>query len=222
MRHDEAELALLPRLCRGNAISIDIGASHGLYSHHMLRYSAAVVAFEPVPDMHRRLIKYFGRRLVVHPVALSDKTGECELRMPSGISSRATIAAENSLEGSTSTLIESHRVPKRRLDDYGIENVGLIKIDVEGHEEAVLRGGLQTITRDRPNLLIEIEERHHPGSIARVAALLGSVGYRGYFLSGGVLIPMEQFDLGRDQRVEAIGAASDAYINNFIFFSGPA
>jgi len=42
------------------------------------------------------------------------------------------------------------------LDDLKLENVGFVKIDVEGHEAEVLRGAANIITRDRPNFLIEV------------------------------------------------------------------
>ena len=42
------------------------------------------------------------------------------------------------------------------LDDFNIENVGLIKVDVEGMEEKVLRGGIGTIIRNNyPPILFE-------------------------------------------------------------------
>ena len=48
----------------------------------------------------------------------------------------------------------------RRLDDFGLEPVGVIKIDAEGHELTVLQGARALIERDRPSFLIEAEERH--------------------------------------------------------------
>lgn len=221
MRHKEAELDWLPRLCRPDAVSLDIGASHGLYSQRMLPLSAGVVAFEPVPFMYQRLVRFFGRRMVVHQVALSDRSGEVALRIPGDHTARATIAVENPLKVDEGTAVQTVVVPMRRLDDLALGTVGMIKIDVEGHEEAVLKGGLQTITRDRPNILVEIEERHNPGAFSRVSAMLGTLGYHGGFLRGGKLVPLAQFDPVRDQQVDAHGNPHGDYIQNFLFSTAP-
>jgi FkbM family methyltransferase len=53
----------------------------------------------------------------------------------------------NSLEDVDDSKVFEIAVPTRRLDDYELDAVGFIKIDVEGHELAVLRGGTETIRR---------------------------------------------------------------------------
>jgi hypothetical protein len=67
-----------------------------------------------------------------------------------------------------------------------------------------------------PNLMIEIEERHAPGSLYRVSTLLGDIGYFGYYLDGQQLLPISEFDPQRDQ-VRQNGKVG-RYINNFLFF----
>ena len=73
----------------------------------------------------------------------------------------------------------------RTLDSFGFASVGLIKIDAEGHEEAVLKGAADTLSRWRPSLIVEIEERHNPGGLARIRALFGGMGYVAAALDGG-------------------------------------
>ena len=58
-----------------------------------------------------------------------------------------------------------------------ISTVEFIKIDAEGHEESIIRGGLKLIKEQMPNLLIEIEERHNPGSINSVVKILEEMNY---------------------------------------------
>jgi FkbM family methyltransferase len=219
-RYTEPEFLLLSTLCRKNAMSIDIGANIGLYSYYLPRYSATVVAFEPLPQMQKRLTKLLkGYRVSVYAVALSDRQGECEIRFPRGNPAWATINPNNTLALAGSTEFETYKVPMRRLDDYQFHDVGFVKIDVEGHEELVLHGGSETITRSRPNLLIEIEERHKQGAIDRVTTFLTSLGYRGYFWDADKMNPMEHFDLRRDQPIHNVGLSGKRgrYINNFIF-----
>ena len=69
----------------------------------------------------------------------------------------ATIAESNSAAWESGRTVKTVVAPMRTLDSFQLTQVGFIKIDVEGHEEAVLRGGLATLKREMPNLMIEIE-----------------------------------------------------------------
>jgi FkbM family methyltransferase len=51
--------------------------------------------------------------------------------------------------------VSTESVQQVRLDDLSLENVCLMKIDVEGMEETVLDGCVETIERSRPIVLIE-------------------------------------------------------------------
>jgi hypothetical protein len=60
-------------------------------------------------------------------------------------------------------------IKAKRLDDYDFSDVDLIKVDVEGHEESVLAGGMRTIEINRPVLIVEIEQRHIKKPIEEVS-----------------------------------------------------
>ena len=215
----EPEIRHLREWCRPDRISIDVGANRGVYCCYMLPLSAAVVAFEPLPSMQQPLQQYFGDRIALYPVALSDRDGQANLRLPRGLGSCATIDTHNPLDVADHRPIETIAVATRRLDSYRFKNVGFIKIDVEGHEEQVLRGALDTLRASRPTLLIESEERHNAGSLARVTALLAGLGYAGSFLDRGKIRPIADFDVARDQPQDSVGirGKSGRYINNFVF-----
>ncbi|MEA2261505.1 MAG: hypothetical protein QOJ51_4330 [Acidobacteriaceae bacterium] len=212
----EPELPLLPAICPKGAVAVDIGANEGFFACHLLPLAESVVAFEPLPQMLARLRQNYSGKMTIHGVILSDREGQGELRFPSGGYMSATIAESNVSAVESGRVIESVLVNMATLDSFGLTDVGFIKIDVEGHEEAVLHGGLQTLKREMPNLMIEIEERHAPGSLGRVSALLSDIGYAGYFLDGKQLIPIEQFEPQRHQ-VRRNGQVGK-YINNFLFF----
>jgi hypothetical protein len=160
--------------------------------------------------------------LVVETVALSDRTGDATLKVVTAETGRSTIERANLVE--RAGAVEVLTVPTRRLDDYArtIEAVGCIKIDVEGHEEAVLRGAENILVRDRPSLIIEIEERHKRKSISTITRYLAALGYRGFFFRGGRLRVIESFDVDTQQDVAKIAefvAGESAYVNNFLFFA---
>ena len=212
----EPELRLLPAFCRKDAVALDIGANEGFFAWHLLPLAKSVVAFEPLPQMLTRLRENYLNKMEIHGVIISDREGQGELRYPAGGYMSATIAESNSSALESGRVIETVLVSMKTLDSFNLTNVGFIKIDVEGHEEAVLRGGLDTIRREMPNLMIEIEERHAPGSLDRVSTLLGDIGYLGYYLQGKELISIARFDPHRDQATKDNKTGN--YINNFLFF----
>lgn len=216
----EREIALLPALCRSDYLAIDVGANQGLYVHHFLPLTKQVIAFEPLPSMQAKLLRFYGEKILLEPVALSHEPGRAQLRMPAGNPSWATMAQTNVLElADPSKAIETVDVEVRTLDSYAYQQVGAIKIDVEGNELAVLKGGVETLTRERPNLIIEVEERHSPGSVHRVAQFLSTLGYEGFYLLDGQLKSFADFDIARDQPIGNVGLQGKVgrYINNFIY-----
>lgn len=216
----ERELKVLPALCDSRKKAIDIGANRGLYVNSLVGLVRSVVAFEPLPNLCARLKKLYGRRIEIESVALSDAEGMAELRLPYGNYSWATMAPTNSLSlTDASKKIVIVQVNTRPLDSYNFSDVGFIKIDVEGHEEAVIAGGQATLAREMPNLIIETEERHNPGSVLRIENMLRSIGYQCFYLYDDLVHPFTDFDLARDQPITNISETGKEgrYINNFIF-----
>jgi FkbM family methyltransferase len=214
----EPELRLLPYLCEKSKISIDIGASDGLYTLPMIQYSKKCYAFEPrikAATHLAELLSELNTAVQVEPVALSDHRGKTYLKVFLNDLGRSTIEDKNLVE--KLGAIELTSVPVRRLDDYSFnESIGCIKIDVEGHEEAVLRGARLTLQRHHPALIIEIEERHNFGSVSRVNNLLKDLDYMGFFFHNHRLEPMNHFQVNINQHTVDINN-SGKYINNFIF-----
>ena len=88
-----------------------------------------------------------------------------------------------------------------------------MKVDVEGHEPEVLRGAEGVLLRDHPSLLIEVEERHRVGSVEESARFLAHMGYMGFFLQRGRLLPIARFELEKHQDP----ASPETYVRNFVF-----
>jgi FkbM family methyltransferase len=213
LRRGEAEVRLLPFLVDRHRVALDIGANKGTYSYFLARLARQVHAFEPNPKMLHILQRTAAGNVAVSPYALSDQTGSAVLRVPrgrKGLSNQGgSLSATKVKDNFASVEIQS-----RRIDDLGIADIGFIKIDVEGHEQAVLEGARETIARDRPNLLIEMEEAHTGEPIEQSIARVVSLGYRCLFLDRdvGALRAIEDFDPLRQHR-----QPTGAYVFNFIF-----
>lgn len=222
----EAELRLVPYLCDAEKISVDVGAAAGVFSVRMCPVSREVFAFEPRPRQAGELASMFeSLELPVHveQVALSDVAGTAQMRMLTDDLGRSTIEAENSLEDEDGSERAQVTVTVRKLDDYGLTGVAFIKVDVEGHEVAVLQGAKDTIARNYPVLLIESEDRHRKNAVADIRTFLEQLGYSGFFIQNDTLCAMDEFDLATHQDSRNIGgwksgwARHGIYVNNFFF-----
>jgi FkbM family methyltransferase len=220
------EMDLVQSLCDPSRVSLDIGADVGEFSIAMLRSSRSVIAFEPRPAQARVLTAMFdaaGVPIRVEAIGLSDAPGLMAMRVPESDPGRSTIDTGNMLADEDCTQIDTIEIPVRRLDDLGLDGVGFVKIDVEGHELAVLRGAATTLQRNRPVLLIEAEERHHPNAVAKITEFLSGIGYAGYFDHDGTRRPVEEFVAVEHQNPAHIAgrdagwAVRGCYINNFVF-----
>ena len=226
-KYGEVEMHLLEFLCRRDQDAIDVGANYGGYVHFMRRHARRVVAFEPIPAFVELLRRKFSRDVMIDSIALSDRAGDTELYIPMidgvMISGCSTISADASI------TYPAHRVLKvrrERLDNVYDGTAGFIKIDVEGHEQAVLDGAIETIGRCQPRILVEIDERLSPGGLVRAKAYFSKLGYRGYYVHKGRFEPIENFRLNDLQNPSNTPDLTTAlrerprfedYINNFIF-----
>ena len=222
----EPELRLLPALADRQRRSVDVGAAGGSFVAHLYDISLDVLAFEPRPRQAADLLamsQALQLPVSVETVALSDRAGTARLRMLVHDLGRSTIDAGNALDDPDGSPRAELQVPMKRLDDYALQDLGLLKIDVEGHELAVLAGAQATLLRSRCPVLIETEDRHHAGATAAVFAWMAERGYAGFFLLDSRLTPVLAFDRALHQDERHIGGWRDGwarrgiYVNNFIF-----
>ena len=212
----DRDIRELSRIVPAGGLSIDVGAHHGVYTYFLSRRSARVVAYEPNPKLARYLRRAVRSNVAVRDVALSDRSGTAYLSIPvvEGAAIPGWGAVVERAEGSHQTF----EISLVRLDDEGHREVAFVKIDVEGKEEAVLRGGEQTIRRDHPILLIEIEARHHTKPIAEIFAMIQCMGYSGYFLCDRMWTPVAAFDERARTRPHLTDPHSRDYVANYLFW----
>jgi FkbM family methyltransferase len=221
----EQELSLIPLLCDPSRDAIDVGAHRGCYAMVMRKYARHVIAFEPNPFLISHLAGKFDSAVTVHAIALSRTHGLAPLHIP--VAGGEELSGLASLHGHGNPSGDNHEimVPTCPLDDAFAGDVGFIKIDVEGHEEAVLDGAHATMARCRPNMLIELEERHASGTVSRALRYFEQHDYLGYFIRDGEVLSVEHFDIQTMQRRDDIDHVDFRrthgqvfhYTNNFLF-----
>jgi FkbM family methyltransferase len=196
----EREMELLDLLCDRTRPGIDIGAKVGMYTYRIRDHSSEVIAFEPIPIFNHILRAVFAnKRARIEPYAVSDRRGTAKLRLPYGHDGkpkfgRSTIDPANRFDTEIIARTDELEVETRRIDDYDLPDVGFIKIDVEGHELAVLAGAAATLARHTPNLLIECNDEHQPDAVQQLGAWLHAHDYTAVFVEGHELRPIVEYE----------------------------
>ena len=195
-RYGEIELHLLEFLCDRERDAIDVGANNGCYVHFMRPHSKRVIGFEPYPPFIRMLTDKFRGKAVIEPIALSNSVGETVLRVP--VENGKDVTGCSTIDAMASSFYTDWReikVTMDKLDNVYKGNVGFIKIDVEGHEYAVLEGAIETIRRCQPRVLVELVEHLGDGCIAKACEFFSRLSYRGFYVHNGALHPISTFNI---------------------------
>jgi FkbM family methyltransferase len=213
--HGEREFRMLPLICPRDRVALDIGANMGIWTYEMQKYASFVHAFEPNPKLFAMLKPGIrGKNVSLHPIALSDRTGDSQLMVPKGRRGYSNYSATLSHETIRGTTYRTTQVSAYRLDDLKISSIGFMKIDVEGHEMEVIRGARETILSSRPNMIIEMEERHTKCPIEDNIREIEDLGYEAFCLVDGLLERVKNVDLDVHHRSPA---HRKDYIFNWIF-----
>ena len=172
-------------------VFLDVGANDGqtafLAMHHFP--AASVLSFEPHPSTFAALVANMGTRekFEAFNLALGTTVGDCELF-------EYDDPVLNSLVPNAQFAVrfgkEARRVPVRSttLDSFcserGIDSVGVLKIDTEGFELEVLRGGQGLLARGAVKLIYvefnDLQPREHTfgGALLPIDGILRHHGYR--------------------------------------------
>ena len=182
------EIALFKRVLSPQDGVVDVGANFGYVSLIAAKYAGRVIACEPSAETQKAL----AHNLALNPtlqakinnlrMGLSDKPGTLTLFRPTSRPGEASLRAVGRPDE------QAEVVPMDTLDHVcGNQRIRLIKIDVEGAELDVLRGGLNTLRSSQPHILIELFEPHQKRfnrSVADIVTYLTDLGYAGRLIAG--------------------------------------
>jgi FkbM family methyltransferase len=183
-------------------VALDIGANVGFWSVGLawLAKGLEVHAFEPHPGNAERLrenltLNGLRSRVHVNECGLSACEGTLRLVLREDFVTGGQTGNASISDGANDAGFATVAVSVRTLDswvaDSRLSRIDLMKIDVEGHEPAVLRGGEQTIRRFLPDIYLELNEPFYAARGEDLDRELGEPmlawGYRAYRLAGGVI-----------------------------------
>jgi FkbM family methyltransferase len=156
LQYDIQTRDCLKKILRPDSCCIDVGAHEGEILDLILKFApqGKHFAFEPIPVLFKQLKEKYAEKVEVLPYALSAENGKATFQYVrnapaySGLKRRSYKVKPD---------IEEIPVDIKRLDDLiqADRKIDLIKIDVEGAEYGVLKGGEQLIKKHKPYIIFE-------------------------------------------------------------------
>jgi FkbM family methyltransferase len=165
------EAAFLNRLAalwaeRDQVTLVDVGAHHGNYTGAALAVfhgRARIECFEPDPANYERLTERLGNKARCHRLALGDMTGTARFFTNPAAGNRSSLYRESftSPDPRTKSIEVEIDTLDRVSERIGIDHIDLLKLDVEGHELAVLRGAARLLAEEKVEVIqFEFGERN--------------------------------------------------------------
>ena len=192
---------ILVELGKRSDTFIDIGANMGFYSLSLCKENPSLhsYSFEPNPNVFNILnsnikLNKFDGRISTYNIGLSDTNEKLTLFEPTFSGSGAASLRELHVE--EGPHIE-FLVEVKKLDEFKLQKIDLIKIDVEGNEYSVLMGSLETILSSKPTICAELLRKwmkpfnYQPQDF--VAGLL-KLGYLCFSISNQKLYSIEEIN----------------------------
>lgn len=149
--------------CARRRICIDIGANVGLWSCELVNHFDHVIAFEPVQEFRLCFQKNVKQtNYTIHPVALGRQESMINMNIVQGNTGHSHVDTNS---------IGSGSIPLKTLDSFSLNDVDMIKIDVEGFEEEILLGAEKTILSNKPILAIEQQKHEYKNATVELPSV---------------------------------------------------
>ena len=148
---------------------IDIGCNIGSFSKEILKNKATkVIAFEPLhgcQESLKEIQKHYDKRFIYYDCALSNRDGFDYINFGDNKSALASLEKSiNDIDYVGRSNKNTSMIELKKLDNFinfdNFRNIDFIKIDTEGHEYKVLRGGLEFIKKNNVKM-IQLEFNWH-------------------------------------------------------------
>lgn len=213
-------------------VAIDVGAALGPYSWVLNRRARQVFAFEP-GEQHGRFLEanVTGTRITLVRAAVGDEFKTVNMYTAGSDTHAfhsATLSQSNPVAAKSGATIR--QVEQVTLDGFFADEldtdrtVDVLKVDVEGYENAVFRGAQELLRMYHPLVICEIEARHDP-EYHKTFELLRSLGYKSYIFRDGGYRLFDGDTIHQFQSAEALkerlsgryNPAKNEYFNNFVF-----
>ncbi|MBA3654010.1 MAG: FkbM family methyltransferase [Actinobacteria bacterium] len=186
--YDAMTVAVMARVLRRDANALDVGARVGDLLRPITETApfGAHVAVEPLA-MHAATLRRDFPSVTVIEAALGDTTGRSKFCHV--VSNDAYSGLRRRPFDRPDEQVATIEVDVRRLDDVWppTRPLAFVKIDVEGGEVGVIRGGLATLDAHRPVVVLEHAERVssvYGHTTSDLFAALTEVGYTLFTLPG--------------------------------------
>ena len=157
MNYDSLTIEIMKKYLQKASNCIDIGAHVGFFTDETLSIAPedGHYAFEPIPELAKLLKKKYANKVKVYDIALSDRKGMTVFKF---VESNPGYSGLKERKYDRPNEIVKDIVVKTDLLDEIIpsgEKIDFIKIDVEGAELQVLKGGMELIRRNKPVIIFE-------------------------------------------------------------------
>ena len=178
--YERSIVEILLKFSKPGDVLLDIGANIGYVSACFLNKvpRSRVIAVEPQPqivDILRSNLKSFGdERYTVFPVGVSDIDSSGWLEICDWNRGASKVVKERS---SQSVEIELWSA-RRFFASIRGENVDLVKIDVEGHEEIVLKACEAELNSLRPRAILFENQTRSAAPDGAIGRILRNIGYQ--------------------------------------------
>lgn len=224
-KNDKGGIAYLLSAIKAGDTVFDIGAHKAGYLYFMIKKAGRngrIFAFEPQKALFsylKELKKIFNwANVTIEHLALSNITGKVKLYIPSDKKSKSSSPGASIIKLNYPQGIGAvEEVATETLDAYCQRHQvrpDFLKIDVEGNELRIFEGGIGTLRKCKPKILVEIEARHvGRDQVYQTIEVLQNMGYEGFFIHGTDKLPVDSFDIDLHQSPNEKGH----YCNNFIF-----
>ncbi len=180
---------IIRQLVKPDSVCLDIGANIGYFTltlAELVGRHGKVLAFEPTQYARKRLRENVALngylQVDIYPNFVSDKKGRQEVK----------IESTYRLDGRSSA--ETQEIEAITIDSLDLAKLEFIKIDTDGNETHIIRGGRQTLKRLKPAMLFEVSSflTNHSSSPSELLTELASLDYQ--FYEESTMRPYESID----------------------------